>query len=310
MTSAIILFSHGSVLCGAGEALERHAARLRDLGLADIVEIGYLNYSEPLFSEAVDECVRLGTDAIVVAPYFLVPGYFVNVDLPKCLAAAQDAHPDVAFIPAEPIGFDARLADALIETANRPLNRFQWRDDLLEAARHCRSNVNCPLYGTANCPAGKEGHVLTQPVCVQTYGKVRNGPPPALLVMAHGTPNPTANAEMYRVVEEIRERAAFPIVAAGFLDCNQPSIPEAIDQCVGLGAQSIVAVPYFLHPGMHVADDLPTLIEEAERRHPAVSFAMGSYLGQAGQLSEILADRIQVARDRYSDARNPPSPRA
>src|SRR5207253_2121682 len=38
---ALILFSHGSVLCGAGQALDEHAARLRERGDFGIVEIGY-----------------------------------------------------------------------------------------------------------------------------------------------------------------------------------------------------------------------------------------------------------------------------
>jgi sirohydrochlorin cobaltochelatase len=105
---AIILFSHGSLLCGSGQALSMHADRLRARGLAPIVEIGYLNYCEPLFAETVERCVAAGATRIVVTPYFLVPGYFVKVDLPRCVETARQAFPQVTFVVAEPIGFDER----------------------------------------------------------------------------------------------------------------------------------------------------------------------------------------------------------
>lgn len=116
----------------------------------------------------------------------------------------------------------------------------------------------------------------------------------ALLILVHGSPKPIANADMFRVLDVIRERNVYPIVEAGFMECNEPNIPDAIDACAAAGAERIVAVPYFLHTGTHVADDLPTLLEAAQIRHPQIEFRMGSYLGRAPQLTEILADRISA----------------
>ncbi len=116
----------------------------------------------------------------------------------------------------------------------------------------------------------------------------------ALLVMVHGSPRPIANAEMFRVVEVVKGRGAFPIVEVGFMECNEPTIPEAIAACVEQGAKEVVAVPYFLHTGTHVADDLPTLIEEAMARYPSVTFRMGDYLGRSERLTDILTDRTRA----------------
>jgi sirohydrochlorin cobaltochelatase len=148
---AIILFSHGSLLCGSGDALALHAERLRSEGVAPIVEIGYLNYCEPAFSNAVDRCASGGAERMVVTPYFLAPGYFVNVDLPKCVRAARQAHPQLEFVIAEPIGYDARLADAIVSSANESAPHEHWRDDLWAASKHCRRDARCPLYGSPNC---------------------------------------------------------------------------------------------------------------------------------------------------------------
>ncbi len=113
----------------------------------------------------------------------------------------------------------------------------------------------------------------------------------ALLVMVHGSPRPIANEDMFAVVEDVKARGRFPLVAVGFMECNEPSIPEAIDGCVAEGATRIVAVPYFLHTGTHVCDDLPTLLEEAQARHPHVEFLLGDYLGLSPRVTDLLAER-------------------
>ena len=117
----------------------------------------------------------------------------------------------------------------------------------------------------------------------------------ALLVMVHGSPRPAANADMFRVLDVVRERGAFDIVEVGFLECNEPSIPAAIEACIDVGADRIVAVPYFLHTGTHVADDLPAFMEEARERYPDIEFLLGRYIGRSPKLTDILAERASAA---------------
>ena len=114
----------------------------------------------------------------------------------------------------------------------------------------------------------------------------------ALLVMVHGSPRESANKDMFRVVEIARARGDFKIVEVGFMECNEPSIPGAIADCIRQGADGIVAVPYFLHTGTHVADDLPTLLEEAAEQYPGVEFAIGRHIGRSDRLTVILEERI------------------
>lgn len=117
----------------------------------------------------------------------------------------------------------------------------------------------------------------------------------ALLVMVHGSPRPIANTDMFRVVEDVKARNAFDHVAVGFMECNEPTIPESVDACAAAGAERIIAVPYFLHTGTHVADDLPTLLDEAQARHPHIQFQMGRYLGTSPVVTDLLAARAEAA---------------
>lgn len=132
-------------------------------------------------------------------------------------------------------------------------------------------------------------------MCV-TDPKTTN-PKSALLILVHGTPRPISNAPMWRVVEEIRSRGVYPIVEVGFLECNEPDIPAAVESCVDQGATRIIAVPYFLHTGKHVANDLPAAMEEAQARYPDVEFRMGEFLGRAPEMTDLLAKRANEALD-------------
>jgi sirohydrochlorin ferrochelatase len=149
---ALILFSHGSVLCGAGETLREHAARLKTGGGYALVEVGFLNYTEPTFAEAAARCHEAGATGITVVPYFLVPGKFVKVDLPAQIAEVRQRWPEMEFRVAPPIGFDTRLADALLELAAGARTSERWRDDYQRASDFCEADPRCPLYGTPRCP--------------------------------------------------------------------------------------------------------------------------------------------------------------
>jgi sirohydrochlorin cobaltochelatase len=159
MREAIILFSHGSVLCGAGQNLAELAARMQVRGDASIVDVGYLNYTDPRFPDTVRRCVERGATRIIVVPYFLVAGKFVKDDLPAFVTAAQQEFPEVEFRVAEAIRFHPTLVDAMLACAERATEPSVWRDTKTQAAAFCRASSRCPLYGTDDCPATRRAEV-------------------------------------------------------------------------------------------------------------------------------------------------------
>ena len=114
--------------------------------------------------------------------------------------------------------------------------------------------------------------------------------------MVHGSPRPQSNEDMFAVVDQVRQRTEYSFVQVGFMECNEPDIPTAIDECVRQGAQRIVAVPYFLHTGTHVADDLPALLEAAQQKYPDVQLTMGDFIGRDALIADVLRDRVNAAR--------------
>ncbi|HEY3333351.1 MAG TPA: CbiX/SirB N-terminal domain-containing protein [Capsulimonadaceae bacterium] len=297
--SGVVLFSHGSLLCGAGIALAEHAQRLRAPNIFGAVELGYLNYTEPSFEHAVDRIAALGLSQIIVAPFFLVPGYFVSVSLPRQIKSVSARHPGIEMIVADSLGVDDRLADALLASAAKPKPRERWRDGLSVDPDLCLIRDDCPIHGTAYCPTPARPAAGTRTTtAVLDRPRATTTPVTALLVLVHGSPKEEANETMFAVVDIVRSRKRFDIVKVGFMECNSPTIGEAVDACVDAGATSIIATPYFLHMGNHVASDLPDAIDDASVRHPNVEFAMSDHLGGSPLVTDLIYDRILQALPR------------
>lgn len=114
----------------------------------------------------------------------------------------------------------------------------------------------------------------------------------ALLLMAHGSPHEAANAPIVRVAEALRTH--YTHTQLGFMEINAPSIAEAAATLVGQGAKRIVAAPYFLQLGGHVAEDLPEAVAEAQARHPDAHFTRSDYLSYDPLLLTVIRDRLEA----------------
>ena len=115
-----------------------------------------------------------------------------------------------------------------------------------------------------------------------------------LLIMVHGSLRAESNADVFRVAEDVRARGCHEPVVVCFLERNQPDIAAAVDECVAAGVEQIVAVPYFLHTGVHVASDLPENLMRAQNRHPNVEILMTDYVGRSRHVTTILAKRAKA----------------
>lgn len=152
--TALVLFSHGSLLCGSGQALDIHAQRLREGGGYVAVEPGYLNYCKPTIEDAVGRCLDAGAATIIVVPYFLVAGKFVTEDLPRRLASIVGKFPAVEFVMARAIEDSPVMADAIDQVILSAQDPKQWRDAAVEKARRlCELRRDCPIYGSNLCRA-------------------------------------------------------------------------------------------------------------------------------------------------------------
>jgi sirohydrochlorin ferrochelatase len=116
----------------------------------------------------------------------------------------------------------------------------------------------------------------------------------ALLLIAHGSRQEEANADLLYLAAGLRARGQ-SLVEASFLELAQPGVEEAGVRCVEQGARRVILVPYFLSAGVHVRRDLAAARAKLAERFPEVEFRLAEPLGQHPLLLDVVAERVREA---------------
>src|SRR5437762_2635913 len=96
----------------------------------------------------------------------------------------------------------------------------------------------------------------------------------ALLLIAHGSREEEANADLHHVVAALRTCGGYVRVEACFLELAEPTWEEAGARCAASGAGRVVVVPYFLSAGVHFRRDLALIRTMLADRFPWVAFRL------------------------------------
>ena len=124
---------------------------------------------------------------------------------------------------------------------------------------------------------------------------------PALLLIAHGSRQPEANADLVYVVEQLRQRGR-AVVEASYLELAEPNIDEGGARCIAHGAGYVVLLPYFLSAGVHVLRDLTAARDRLAARFPSVEFRLAEPLGRHPLLLDVVTDRAREVVERPQNA--------
>lgn len=86
-----------------------------------------------------------------------------------------------------------------------------------------------------------------------------------LIIIAHGSRRQESNDEVRDFGSALAARLGprrYQLYVTAFLELAEPSIPEAVRQCLAAGCREIHILPYFLSTGRHVHEDVPRLARE------------------------------------------------
>ena len=117
----------------------------------------------------------------------------------------------------------------------------------------------------------------------------------ALLLIAHGSRRPEANADLEFVAADMRARGHFAVVQCSFLELAEPDIHTGGVRCVEAGATGVVLLPYFLSPGKHVTEDLTAARDQLAADFPQVHFKLAAPLARHPKLLDVVAERATEA---------------
>jgi sirohydrochlorin ferrochelatase len=119
--------------------------------------------------------------------------------------------------------------------------------------------------------------------------------PTALLLIAHGSRRPEANADLEHLAGVLRADGEYQHVQPAYLELCEPAIVAGGDLCVAAGAARVVLLPYFLSAGRHVTEDLAAARDELAGRHPGVTFLLAEPLGRHPLLAQVVTERARKA---------------
>ena len=111
---AILLIDHGSVKAEANHMVSCMANLLQHVvGDAVLVRHAHMELAEPSIAAGFENCVQAGATEVIAFPYMLSPGKHVTRDVPRLVAEAARAFPQVTYRVTDAFGVHEKLAELI-----------------------------------------------------------------------------------------------------------------------------------------------------------------------------------------------------
>jgi sirohydrochlorin cobaltochelatase len=115
-------------------------------------------------------------------------------------------------------------------------------------------------------------------------------PATAILLFAHGARDPSWAEPFRRIVVRLRQKQPPMRVELAFLEMMEPTLAAAVGALAADGIGQITVVPLFLAQGGHLKEDLPRLLDDIRRHHPALGIDVTPAIGDSEDLTNAIAD--------------------
>ena len=113
-----------------------------------------------------------------------------------------------------------------------------------------------------------------------------------VMVVDHGSRRAASNEALLDVVKLFKETTPYRLVEPAHMELAEPSIAQAYALLVERGAKFVAVHPYFLSPGRHWAEDIPSLAAEAAKSHPGIGHIVTSPLGIHELITQLMHIRV------------------
>jgi len=114
----------------------------------------------------------------------------------------------------------------------------------------------------------------------------------AAVLVGHGSLHSDSGRAMLQIATLLREQQVAPIVEAGFLNYNEPTLADAVAKAIAQGATQIIVQPYFLIEGHYVRNDLRQAVNAQAATHKPVRFIIGEVLGDHTAMVGLACKRL------------------
>ncbi len=127
LATGIIIVDHGSRRAESNKMLLEVVELFARTTGCPIVEPAHMELAEPSIRTAFARCVARGAQAVVVHPYFLLPGKHWTEDIPALAAAAAAEHPGVRYAVTAPLGLHPLMTRIIEERIAEAVERSSFR---------------------------------------------------------------------------------------------------------------------------------------------------------------------------------------
>jgi sirohydrochlorin ferrochelatase len=120
-----------------------------------------------------------------------------------------------------------------------------------------------------------------------------------IVIVDHGSRRSQSNEMLERIAQLFGERFSekYNIVEPAHMEIAEPSIATAYARCVERGAERIVVAPFFLGPGKHWTQDIPSLAAAAAEPFPQTRYHVTQTLGIDDLILDLLEKRVRWCVD-------------
>ncbi|MGZ3607982.1 MAG: sirohydrochlorin chelatase [Syntrophales bacterium] len=119
----------------------------------------------------------------------------------------------------------------------------------------------------------------------------------AVILFGHGSRIPGAGEGMEQVAERMRKKLPSGIIEVCYMSRLGPHFPEVLESCVARGATKVIVMPYFLHSGLHLVEDIPHLLRDKAGKYPHVKLVLGKNLGFDECIVDLVIKRLAESKN-------------
>ncbi len=119
-----------------------------------------------------------------------------------------------------------------------------------------------------------------------------NGKKRAIILLGHGSRAASAADDMEKVARRLKEKLDYEIIETCQMSGRGAHFPEVFERCIAGGAVSVLVLPYFLHRGIHLLEDIPEMMREKAAAFPGVKVVLGNNLGFDEAIVDVVLKRV------------------
>uniref|UniRef100_A0A803QIY1 Sirohydrochlorin ferrochelatase n=2 Tax=Cannabis sativa TaxID=3483 RepID=A0A803QIY1_CANSA len=160
----------------------------------------------------------------------------------------------------------------------------------------CKTGKNNSGWALLNFP---KPHNMSRTLCLGNekvgLSQISNGvgDKDGIIIVDHGSRRKESNLMLNEFVAMFRDKTGYNIVEPAHMELAEPSIKDSFGKCVQRGASRVIVSPFFLFPGRHWHQDIPSLTAEAAKEHPGIPYIITAPLGLHELLVNVVDDRIK-----------------